>query len=91
MKKATRLFISGTVQGIFFRKFIEEKARQLKLNGLVRNLEDGSVEIIIEGQDNPIMEMIDITKKGSLHSKIEHIEYREIKHQGFDNFKVLNF
>jgi len=86
-----KIIVFGIVQGVFFRKFIEEEARKLRLNGFVRNLEDGSVEIIVEGQDEPINEMVNITKSGSRHSKIEHIEYKEIKHQGFDNFKILNF
>lgn len=89
--KTVKIRVIGIVQGIFFRKFIEEEARKLNLNGFVRNLDDGSVEIIIEGTDQPIKEMINIAKRGSKHSKIKHIEYKEITHQGFDNFKILNF
>ena len=89
--KTVKIRVFGIVQGIFFRKFIEEEAKKLRLNGFVRNLEDGSVEILIEGHDEPINNMISLAKTGSKHSKIEHIEYKEIKHQGFDNFKILNF
>ena len=48
MKKSLRLYITGTVQGIFFRQFIKENADQNGVRGYIRNLEDGRVEIFLE-------------------------------------------
>ena len=45
MKKSIRLYISGIVQGIFFRNFVKENAERYNVKGFVRNLEDGRVEI----------------------------------------------
>ena len=49
--KTLRISITGTVQGVFFRTYIKEKADELKVRGFARNLEDGRVEVIAEGKD----------------------------------------
>ena len=86
--KTLKLYISGTVQGVFFRKFIENKANELKVRGFVRNLDDGRVEVVIEGEDRNVNYMLEICKRGDLHTKIEDVEIQEIKHQGFKNFRI---
>jgi len=87
--KTLKIYITGTVQGIFFRKFIEERANELGIRGFVRNLDDGRVEVIIEGDEKKIEEMINICRQGSPHSTINNIKIQELKHQGFNSFKVL--
>ncbi len=87
--KTLKININGTVQGVFFRKFIQEKAEGLGLRGFVRNLENGNVEVVIEGKDENTNEMIDVCKQGPAHSEIKEVEVEEIKHQGFDGFKIL--
>ena len=46
--KTLRVYISGAVQGVFFRKFLEEQANKIGVRGFVRNLEDGRVEVVME-------------------------------------------
>lgn len=89
--KTVRVFISGIVQGVFFRAFIKENAENLGLTGYVRNLEDGRVEVVVEGYDNEVNKMIELCKKGPPHSKIKDIEIEKIGHQGFQEFKILRF
>ena len=86
--KTIKIKISGTVQGVFFRNFIKEKADELNVRGLARNLENGRVEVIVEGRDEKVNEMLEACKKGSPHSDVKNIEYEEIKHQGFEGFKI---
>ena len=88
--KTTKIFITGTVQGIFFRRFIKEEAEKLGLKGFVRNLDDGRIEVVAEGKDENINKMIAICKKGSAHSIIKNVQSQEIRNQGFDSFKVLS-
>ncbi len=57
MKRA-HLVIRGRVQGVFYRATTQEKARALGLTGWVRNREDGSVEAVIEGEDEAVERMI---------------------------------
>ena len=90
MKKAVRLYIKGTVQGIFFRQFIKENAERNDVKGFVRNLEDGRVEVFIEGDNENIEKMIELCNKGPKHSKIDNVEVKEEKIQDFKEFKILH-
>jgi len=90
MKKAVRLYIEGTVQGIFFRQFIKENADRQNLRGFVRNLEDGRVEVFIEGDQENVDKMIELCRAGPKHSQIRDVEVKEEKLQDFKEFKVLH-
>ncbi|MBT4165465.1 acylphosphatase [archaeon] len=89
--KTLRIYITGAVQGVFFRKFIKEKADELNIRGFIRNLEDGRVEVVAEGRDEKVNELLAQCKKGSPHSEVKNIETQELKHQGFKGFKVSLF
>ena len=88
--KTVKVFITGNVQGVFFRKFIKDEADKLKLKGFVRNLDDGRVEVVIEGEDSKVNEMLEKCKTGSQHSDVKNAEVEDMNHQGFDSFKVLS-
>jgi acylphosphatase len=90
MKKSVRLYIDGAVQGIFFRNFVKENAEKEDVRGFVRNLENGKVEVFLEGDPKKVDEMIEICKKGPKHAQIRSVEEKEEKFQDFKNFKVLN-
>lgn len=90
MKKAMRLYISGNVQGVFYRGFVKENAEKQNVKGFVRNLEDGRVEVFLEGDPDPVNKMIEICKQGPKHSQIRSVEEKEEKFQGFKVFKVLH-
>jgi acylphosphatase len=90
MKKAVRLYIEGTVQGVFFRQFIKENAERCNLRGFARNLEDGRVEVFIEGDNDNVDKMIELCQKGPKHSQIRNVEIKEEKFQDFKEFKVLH-
>jgi len=91
MKKSIRLYINGTVQGVFFRAFIKENAERYGVKGFVRNLNDGRIEIFLEGKVNEVNKMIEIAKKGPKHSQIRKVETKLEKFQGLKNFKILHF
>jgi len=87
--KTIRVYLTGSVQGVFFRKFLEEKANELGIRGFVRNLEDGRIEVLIEGKDEEVNTMFEVCKKGNQHTKITNIQIQELKNQGFEGFRVL--
>lgn len=92
MKKAVKLVVKGTVQGVFFRNFCKENANNLNLTGFVRNLDDGNVELVLEGKAANIGKMIELCRKGPEHSNIKNVEVEEKKWSGeFREFKVLRF
>ena len=90
MKKSVRLYIQGTVQGVFFRNFIKENAEKDDVRGFVRNLEDGRVEVFLEGNNENVDKMIELCKKGPKHSDIKKVEEKPEVFQDFKNFKVLH-
>lgn len=90
MKKSVRLYINGTVQGVFFRLFIKENAERYNVKGFIRNLEDGRVEVFLEGNSDEVDKMIELCKKGPKHSMIRSVEIKPESFQGLKNFKVLH-
>lgn len=90
MKKSIRLYITGTVQGVFFRAFVKENAEKNNVKGFVRNLEDGRIEIFLEGDAGDVNKMIELCKKGPKHSQIRKIEEKPERFQGMKTFKVLH-
>lgn len=90
MKKSVRLYITGTVQGVFFRGFIKENAERQNVKGFVRNLEDGRVEVFLEGDTDNVDKMVELCKKGPKHSQIRNVEIKAERFQGFREFKVLH-
>ncbi len=91
MIKSIRLTIIGSVQGVFFRNFVKENADKHKIKGYVRNLENGSVEVFLEGQNEDLEAMIAICKRGPQHSQIRNIIEKPESFQDFKEFKVLSF
>jgi acylphosphatase len=90
MKKAAKIVVSGIVQGVFYRQFIKDNAEEFKLKGFVRNLEDGNVEIIAEGEGENIKKMVEACKKGPSHAQIRNVSVEERNYSGdFKEFKVL--
>ena len=90
MKKSVRLYITGTVQGVFYRGFIKESAEKLNVRGFVRNLEDGRVEVFLEGDADDVNKMIEICKTGPKHSQIRNVEVKDEKFQDLKTFKILH-
>ena len=90
MKKSVRLYVTGTVQGVFFRAFIKENAERYNVKGFVRNLEDGRIEIFLEGNAADVNKMIELCKKGPRHAQIRKVEEKTERFQDFKDFKVLH-
>lgn len=68
------MFISGRVQGVFFRLFTEKTAKRLNLTGWVKNLSDGRVETVAEGSVDKLRIFVKRLKRGSLASKVTGLE-----------------
>lgn len=89
MKKRVHLFISGRVQGIGFRVEMEIRANRLKVSGFVRNLEDGRVEAVLEGDEEKVDKLIAWAKRGPMFAKVTDIEIIEQDCKGdFKGFKI---
>jgi acylphosphatase len=91
MKKAIRIFITGSVQGVTFRDYVKQHADEKNLAGFVRNLEDGRIEIFLEGNNEPVEAVAAICKRGPPHAQIRSVEEKEEKYQDLKEFKILRF
>jgi acylphosphatase len=86
--RAIHLVIHGKVQGVFFRKHALEKANDLGLKGIVRNLPNGNVEIFAEGYDFRLKELIEWCHIGSPNSKVERVIVHDIAFFGYEQFLI---
>jgi len=80
--KKTHLFISGYVQGVGFRWYVQRLAQGMNLCGFVKNLRDGRVEVVAEGNENSLEEFLKGLKEGSFEDGIEEIKKTEEKYAG---------
>ncbi len=88
--KRVHVLIRGLVQGVGFRAFVRRNAKRLGVKGFVRNLPDGyTVEVVAEGPDEVIEQLISIIRKGPPAAVVEdvEIEYEEPKNE-FDDFEI---
>ncbi len=74
MKKSASIIVSGIVQGVGFRWFVEREANKLQLCGWVKNLSNGNVAIEVEGDDALIRELIRTVKIGNRSSHVTGVE-----------------
>lgn len=66
--------VRGRVQGVGFRYFVRKAAEERRLNGWVKNLPDGRVEVELEGEEDPLLEMEQILWKGPSFSRVEDVQ-----------------
>jgi acylphosphatase len=87
--KRVRVFISGKVQGVFFRAYTQEEAKKVGVKGWVRNLPDGRVEAVFEGEDSAVDHMIKWCHQGSPYSRVTGVEVKEEPYTGeFNDFEI---
>lgn len=85
-----QIIFKGNVQGVFFRSHVKEFADILKITGYVKNLKDGSVEVIAIGDKNTLEKFIKEIEKKPGHGKIESIEKKYLtKTDAFSSFEIV--
>ncbi|MEK1942599.1 MAG: acylphosphatase [Pseudomonas sp.] len=81
-------YVSGKVQGVFFRQSTETEATRLDLDGWVRNLADGRVEVLVEGEEEAVRELAAWLQTGPKKAKVAAVELHEHPVQGIAGFIV---
>jgi len=88
-KVRAHLFISGRVQGVAFRYYTQDIAQSLGVKGWVRNCWDGKVEIVMEGEEDKVKELIGWCHQGPGSAVVEKIEIEWEKYRGeFNSFGI---
>lgn len=67
------VIIAGRVQGVWFRKYTQDKARELGLTGWIRNEANGTVALIAEGDDEPLKKLTKWLQRGSPGAKVNTV------------------
>ena len=86
--KCVHLIVSGRVQGVFFRDNTRKKATELGLKGYAKNLHDGNVEVVAEGNEEKIKELIEFIKKGPGIASVTGVQMRHKEPENFKNFDI---
>ncbi len=88
-KVRVNIFVSGKVQGVYFREKTREKAEEFGVSGWVRNLSDGRVEAVFEGEKDKVEEMVKWARKGPFWAKVNGLEVSREEYKGeFSNFEI---
>ena len=72
-KKRVHIIVQGKVQGVFFRASTKDKATELGLSGFVRNMPDGTVEIVAEGSQEQLTKLVDWCHIGPERSIVNEV------------------
>jgi len=87
--KQIHVFVTGRVQGVFFRQSTRVMAIKNNVNGWVRNLDDGRVEIVAQGREQDIDNLSNWCKTGPANSRVDEFELKEESIiEEFENFEV---
>ena len=83
------VFVSGNVQGVYDRANTRDAAREKGVEGWVRNLNDGRVEAVFEGEEDAVKAMVKWCHKGSRRAEVEDVEVEWEDAKGeFDGFDI---
>ena len=87
--KRLKLIISGQVQAVGFRYFVERMAQKLGLVGYVKNRDDNKVEVLVEGEEEKLKRLLGLCQKGPVLAKVEEVKKRWMNFKGeFDEFEI---
>lgn len=85
---ARRAFVSGRVQGVGFRYFAERAAREAGVRGWVRNLPDGRVETVAEGEESEVSRYLERIRRGPFGGSVTACQVEEVDPEGFQRFEI---
>lgn len=83
-----RLIARGRVQGVFFRDSTREKAEAEGVAGRARNLDDGAVEVILEGPAQAVEEVVWFCRQGPGRAQVTDVEVSEEEPEGLTSFET---
>ena len=86
------VWVSGFVQGVFFRYETKAEATRLKVNGWVKNLRDGRVEAVLEGEEEAVEKIIEFCKKGPPGAEVSGVEVKWEEWKGeHKDFRIVYY
>jgi acylphosphatase len=84
---AKHAVVHGTVQGVFYRASAEQEAQRLGVAGWVSNRQDGSVELVVEGDDAAVDQMLEWAGRGPDQAEVTRVDVEERSEEGLTGFE----
>jgi acylphosphatase len=91
MEQTISITVSGLVQGVYYRQSAKEKALELGISGMVKNLPNGNVQILATGTANQLDELVHWCKQGPPHAKVASVDVETMNRQVFMGFVIQRF
>jgi acylphosphatase len=89
LKAKVHIIVSGRVQRVYFRGYTKNEAQKRNVNGWVRNLPDGRVEAVFEGEKEDIDDLIKSVNEGPSYAKVENLNIKWEDFKGeFTDFQI---
>jgi acylphosphatase len=88
MEQTISITVSGLVQGVYYRQSTKEKALELGISGIVKNLPDGSVHILASGTADQLNELVHWCKQGPSLAKVKSVNVESVERQVFMGFVI---
>jgi acylphosphatase len=82
------VFVSGTVQGVYYRATTRDTARERGVDGWVKNLDDGRVEAVFEGDEDAVEGMVEWCHTGSPQARVDDVAVEYEPPEGLDGFEI---
>ena len=87
-KTCMQCFISGRVQGVWFRQSTREQAQSLQITGWVRNLADGGVEVLACGEAHSLESLLEWLQLGPSKAQVDNVDHTIVDCQAYSSFDV---
>lgn len=89
--KQVTIVVRGRVQGVYFRASSQREARRLGLSGWVKNKPDGNVELLAEGEEEGLKDLIAWSNRGPSAARVERVEVRWRSFTGdYPDFRIVD-
>jgi acylphosphatase len=74
--------VSGIVQGVGFRHFVEQAAAQLGIDARADNMDDGTVHIVASGDEQRLLRLVELLRQGSRYASVDRVDYAITERHG---------
>ena len=85
---AVRLKVTGIVHGVFFRASLASAASERRVTGWVRNVADGSVEAVLEGEEDAVKFLVAWARRGPPRARVDSVKVERVPVRNLRGFKI---
>lgn len=87
--RTVQLIIKGKVQGVFYRASAKDVAREIGVTGWIKNMPDGSVEVLVSGSEERVAKFIEWCWKGPKSAEVNEVIINDSKEKPLTEFRII--